>query len=991
MKHRYQTCVRTLLCAWLAAGAAAAQSGPARLHGRVTDPSDAVIPGAIVQIKGPVVARQTTSELGEYSFNGIPAGKYTVGVGVRGFVPFETLDFEVAGDTRLDVAMQVAMEKQKINVDDDTGGVGTDPTANVGALVLRGADLDSLSDDPDQLASDLQALAGPGAGPNGGQIFIDGFTGGRLPPKSSIREIRINQNPFSAEFDRLGFGRIEIFTKPGTDRFRGQLMSVFSDNAFNARNPFVNDKPAFRSAMLMGTLSGPVTKKSSFSFDIERRAVDESAVINATILDASLLPVSYRDSIRSPQTRWNIIPRYDWQAGAKNSLTVRYAFSKVTDENRGVGEFALPSRAFNMFDTEHTLQLTNTYIRNATTINETRFQFMRGSQRQDGDGSLPAINVLDAFNGGGPQVGLSRSETDRYEWNNVTSVVKGAHTWKFGGRARLANLDDLSPQNFGGTYTFAGGTAPLLDASNRIVLGADGSPVMTRIDSLERYRRTELFLRQGLTGAQIRALGGGASQFSIAGGNPLATVSQVDAGLFLLDDWRARPNLTLSYGLRYEVQNNISDWRNLAPRLSLAWGVDGGAGRATKTVLRAGFGAFYDRVSENLTLQALRFNGVNQRQYIVSNPDFYPNAPAIAALEASRVPQAIRELDLSLRAPYIMQTAISVDRQLPRNTSASVTYTFSRGVHMLRTRNVNAPLDGVRPLAGLGDLFLFESTGTMRQNQIITNVNTRFSKYVSLFGFYMLNHARGDTDGVASFPANSYDLSSEWGPTRFDVRHRVFLGGAVTLPKGLSLNPFVTASSGQPFNIVLGRDTNGDSVFLERPAFATNGNAPGVVATEWGVFNLNPGPGDTIIPRNYGRGPAQFTVNLRLGKTWGFGNRGETGPGDDWRPPSMRTGGGPGGPGGPGGGPPGGGPGGGGGAVRMMMGGDTGKRYNITLSVSARNLLNYVNLAAPVGNLSSPLFGESTALSGGFAGAGSPMAASAASNRRIDLMLRFTF
>src|SRR5207249_8912411 len=128
-------------------------------------------------------------------------------------------------------------ERQEVTVKGDAGpSLSVEPDNNATALVIKGEDLAALPDDPDDLADALQALAGPGAGPNGGQIYIDGFSGGQLPPKESIREIRINQNPFSAEYDRLGFGRIEILTKPGTDKIRGAIMLTDSDALFNSRN-----------------------------------------------------------------------------------------------------------------------------------------------------------------------------------------------------------------------------------------------------------------------------------------------------------------------------------------------------------------------------------------------------------------------------------------------------------------------------------------------------------------------------------------------------------------------------------------------------------------------------------------------------------------------------------------------------------------------------------------------------------------------------------
>lgn len=990
MRRTYDWCVWTLALA--ATAAVAMAQTPASLKGRVTDPSDASVPAATVTVKaaGGKEQRVSTDEQGLYEIGGLLPGKYSVRVAKRGFTVYNFADVDVSAARVLDVQLFIAQEAQSVTVEDEKHSIGTDPNQNAGALVLREEELKSLSDDPDQLASELQALAGPGAGPNGGQIYIDGFTGGRLPPKSSIREVRINQNPYSAEFDRIGFGRIEVLTKPGTDKFRGDAFFGFSDDALNSRNPFSPNRAPFQSRMFGGRISGPVTKKSSFGLDIEGRSVDENAIINATILDTNLQPQLFQQSVVTPQLRLNISPRFDYQLNEKNTLVVRYHYSPIRSDNRGVGEFALLSRAYDARDTEHTLQLTETAILSAKAINETRFQMQRSSMRQYGDNTLAAINVLDAFNGGGAQVGLTNQQQTRFELQNLTTYLQGRHSVKFGVRVRSSYLDDESPNNFGGTFTFAGGLAPVLD-------GLAATSQMIYITSLERYRRTLLFQQMGYTAAQIRALGGGATQFTINGGNPLAEVAQTDLGLFLTEDWRVKPTLTLSAGLRWEDQNNISNHNNFAPRLGLAWAIDGGANRQAKTVLRLGAGMFYDRVSDNLTLQALRFNGANQVNYIVPNPEFFPVIPDLSTLASYQGISTVRSLDGSLRTPYLLQSSAGVDRQLPRNTTIGVNYVFSRGVHQLRARNINTPLaDGTLPYGSIGNLYQYESTGFSRQNQLMTNFSTRFSSKVSLFGFYVYGHAKSDTDGVGSFPANTYDLANEYGSSGFDIRHRVVMGGALNAKYGISLNPFLMLSSGAPFNIITGRDINGDTMFNDRPAFATDLNAPGVVQTPWGGFQLNPGPNDTIIPRNYGRGPGQFTLNMRVGKTWSFGSRGESGPAE-MRPPGGREGRGPGGPGGMGGpgggGPPpmmgGGGRGGpGGGGPGGFFGGNSGKRYNLTLSLQARNLLNNVNLSTPNGNLSSPLFGQSTQLAGGFGPGGG---GGAAANRRVELMLRFSF
>jgi hypothetical protein len=976
-----------ILVGALAAIPAAAQTAKASLHGRVTDPSASSVPGATVILRAQPKTefRRITDLQGQYTFASIPAGKYTVLVSKDGFAPTEMEDYQITGNVTLDFPLTVGVETEKVTVQDQIGSaVSVDPNENAGSLVLKGKDLDVLSDDPDQLQDDLTALAGPSAGPNGGQIYIDGFTGGTLPPKSSIREVRVNLNPFSAEYDRLGFGRVEIFTKPGTDKFRGQFMTMFGDNVFNARNPFVPTKPSFESKIFSGNVSGPISKKASFTMDLEHRGIDENAVINATVLNPNFVPAQLAESIGTPQSRWRVVPRIDYQLTPKNSLTARYSWSGIDNQNQGIGGYSLPTRAYESKNSENTAQLTETAVLSPTAINETRIEYQRSSMTQYGNTAIPELQVLDAFTGGGSQVGLAADRQNYWEFQNIMSKTAGKHAWKFGGRLRASWLRDASPQNFGGTFTFAGGPAPELDANNQVVLGPDGTPVLQRIDSLEQFRRTQLFLSQGMPLAQVRMLGGGPSQFTIAAGNPLTAVSQSDYGFFVLDDWRLRPNLTLSYGLRYENQTNISDNRDFSPRLSFAWGVDGGAKKAAKTVLRGGFGVFYDRFAETLTLAAMRFNGITQQQYLVQNPDFYcldltagcPNIPSPATLAGDQMATVVRQKDAALRAPYIAQVAIGVDRQLPRNSTLSVTYTSSRGVHMLRTRDINAPLpDGSFPYGNVGSLYQYESTGLMRQNQLITNFNTRFSKRVTLFGFYMLNYARGDTDGVGTFPANSYNLHTEWGPTSFDVRHRVFVGGSLTLLEKITLSPFITASSGAPFNIISGFDANGDGIFNDRPASADAATA-GAVVTPWGIFNAKPTAGEQAIPRNYGRGPGQFSVNLRLARTWGFGKRTETAGGAGGAGQGPRFGG-------PlGGGMRGGGRGGPGG---MFGDASSGRRFSLTLGLTARNVFNFVNLAPPVGNLSSLFFGQSTALAGGFGPATGSM------NRRIDLQLRLSF
>jgi Carboxypeptidase regulatory-like domain len=967
-----------------------AQRSTGSLKGLVSDEFGGVIVGATVTATdaGGTAKTATTNGDGAFVLAGLPPGKYSVQITAPGFATFENGDLEILSGAaqKLDAQLKVTIEQQKVTVAVDGNGVNTDPENNVGAIVMKGADLESLPDDPDDLAAALQALAGPSAGPNGGQIYVDGFSGGRLPSLASIREIRINSNPYSAEYDRPGFGRIEILTKPGTDRFRGQVNFNFNNQELNSRNPFSLARPPYLSRQYGANISGPISKrKASFFLEFEKRDINDQAVVNATILDPSLNIISFSESVLQPNRRWDFSPRLDYQINKNNTLVARYEYERVRNLT-GAGGFSLGSRRYRTFNTQQSFRLTETSILNKRTVNETRFQFTHQSAGDMANNSIPTINVQEAFVGGGSQVGLSSNQQNRWELTNTTSLALGTHSIKFGARLRNAHLTSNAPQNFGGTWTFAGSRRP----SN-----PDG------FTSIEVYQITLQGLQAGLTPTQIRLAGGGATQFTIASGNPRATVSQFDFGGFLQDDWRLRPNLTLDLGLRYENQSNINSNVNLAPRVGFAW-APGTAGQQAKTTIRGGFGFFYDRVNENLTLTANRLNGINQQQYIVTDPavlNSFPVVPSIETLNAFATPVSIYQLANDLQAPYTMQAALSLERALPHNLTTSVTFSHSRTLHLLRAHAINAPLpgtfipgvpgSGVRPLGGINNYFQYESTGDFDQNQLIVTLGGRFSRSLNFNINYAFSKSKSDSDGSGTFAANPYDFTYEYGAASNDVRHRFSLNGSYRAPWGISINPFLIITSGTPFNITIGRDLNGDTLFTERPAFATDLTTPGVVVTPFGAFDPNPAPGAVIIPRNYGRGPGAITSLLRLSKTFGFGReRTSTVQSERQRP-------------GAGGGPRGGFGGlgrgaqrGGGGGARGgggFGGGDAGKRYNLTFSVSFQNILNHVNYGRPIGNLSSSLFGLSNSSAGGFGGFGGRGGGSAPYNRLIEMQVRFSF
>jgi hypothetical protein len=991
------------------------------IGGSVTDSLGAIVPGASITAVAPdgTQKQAVAGRNGEYSISGLKAGVYTVRTTAQKFALYENTAVEVTGGQKTELIIVLTVSGVQENVDVKTGEqLSTDPNTNASATVLKDKDIEALPDDPDQLAAALQAMAGAGAGPDGGQILIDGFSGGQMPPKEAIREIRINQNPFSAEYDRVGFGRIEILTKPGFDKFHGGGNFNFNDARLNSRNPFALNRAPSQTRSFGGYLSGPISaKKSSFFLNLNQSTDDSNTVIGADILDASGNFARFDQDIRVPSKRFSISPRVDFQINDKNTLQSRYAFSHSTSENFG-GGFTLPSRATNSESTQHTVQLTESMIINPMTVNETRFQFDHSNRVTHGTTAGVAVNVSSAFNGGGSQIGTNFTKTNRWEVTNTTttSIGKaGSHAIKFGMRVRGVKITDQAQNNYGGSFTFAGFAAP----------GGDPCDLNTDlfVSSLEQYRCKAL----GNPGAQYNP-----SQFTLTAGNPIAAVSQVDYSPFFTDDWKARKDMTLSFGLRYENQSNIHSNMNFAPRFGIAWSPGAGGAKPPKTVFRGGGGVFYDRFGENQTLRAIRQNGTTQLSYLVTNNPAIlgqavfstngsvtnvPTADQLAAVTPlSSIPYRVAS---DLQAPYSIQWAGSIEHQFNPMTNVSLTYTQSRSLHTFRVRNINAPIcpDVItcplglttaqiaahRPDPTQGNIYQVESSGASDAKFVRVNFRTAFAKgKYSLAGGYVLGWANGTSDSLSSigftiinigFPAYTYDLRGEGAPAAFLPRQSFFMFASFALPWGVRASPIISINSGRHFNIVTGVDTNYDSVFVERPTFAALSqrcqelSLTNAFCNMNGISNLN-----AVIPRNYGYGPGSFVTMLNFSKTFGIGG-GKPAVAAAAAKAATPAGGQTATKGGPSAGTTKVAASGGGGPVMMMMGpggpmGDKQSRYQLTFGVNVQNLFNTVNLANPISSLSSPSFGQTRSTSGGgfgfFGGGGS-------ANRRVDLTVRFGF
>ncbi len=828
------------------------------------------MPGAIVQVKG---AEDKTAALsmtdlpsdgqGVVTANDLVPGRYAVQVSFPGFETLVIPDLRVrAGENKRDAVLAIQKLDESVSVGRDKATVASDPKNDRFNTVLSRDQINALPDDPDEMERVLKEMAGPGA-----TLRVDGFRGGKLPPKSQIRSIRFSRDMYAAENHAAGMVFVDIVTQPGMGPLRGSMDFLYRDDALNARNAYVTEKGPEQTQQYTFNMSGTLLKeRTSFSLSATGASLYDSANIYAYIPDGEA-----RGAVRRPSDRINFNGRLDHAMTKSHTLKSNLQLNGNEQANLGVGGYDLPARAYARTSDETILRLSESGPWSRNIFGENRFQVRRQSSSSDSDIEARTDRVLDTFTAGGAQQAGGRSVTD-LEWATNVDLAKGRHAIRFGSLVEGGWYESDNRTNYLGTFTFS---------------------------SLEDYEA------------------GRPSNYTQRIGNPLVDYTHWQAGLYIQDDWRARSNLTLSAGIRHEVQTHLDDYLNLSPRASFTWSPF----KHGKTTIRGGGGIFYEWLDPDVYEQTLRVDGVRQRDLVITNPG-YPDALGGGATQEI-LPASRYELANDLVMPVRRMANIGLSHQFSPMIGMNLSYSYTRGENRYRGRNINAPIDGVRPDPTVGNVTQVESTANMRGQNFVAGMSFQIpARRLMLFANYAWLNQENDADGAFSVPANSYDLSNEWGPVMGVPRHN--LSAMLSTPLFNSVRLALNGSyrSGTPYNITTGLDDNGDTVFNDRPG---------------------------QLGRNAGRTDSSWDIGGRLSYAFGFGQRQASGGGTGGvHTPVMivqRVGG----------------ASSGGDIGGMFGGGAEDKRIRFELFVSGTNLFNTVNHIGYSGVMTSPFFAQPTA------------------------------
>jgi hypothetical protein len=819
----------------------------------VKDPSGALINKAVVQLikNGKVQSTAQTNQRGEARFNIVAAGNYDLLVEAAGFKPHA-----MAISTplqRKEVTLEINEIKVDVDVSEDAQVRNTNPNGASFSNVLTADQIAQLPDDPEEFENAINQLAGPGA-----QIRVNGFRGGKLPPKSQIREIRFRLNPYAAENHDAGFGLVDIITKPGVNSWHGSFNFGFRDEAMNGRQIFAPFRGPEQQRRFGLSLDGPLWKNHTSLF----LNVDGSLFFDARPIFATLPAGTFSDLAYRPSRRLNIDARVEHVLTKTHTARLQFQRNAGVQNNLGVGDFDLPARGYGQEQTEYIARFADSGVFGKKYFNELRVQ-ARWLQTEARSVSIgQTILVPGAFNDGSAQRFGGRKQFDLEIADNV-DYAREKHGVRFGGQFEAGRYRSDESTNRLGTFQFA---------------------------DLEAFEA-------GLP-----------TQFSQRIGDPFVAYPQYQFGWYVQDDFRLRKNLTVSYGVRHEMQSHVPGKFNLAPRLGFVWSPK----KNGSITLRGGAGVFYDWFAAQVYEQTLRVDGERQRDRVIVNPG-YPN-PFSSGAQTLLPPSRI-QIDPNLQIPYIIQASMGVETNPFKKFRLTTNYQYQRGVHLLHGRNLNAPVPGLgRPDPTAGNITNIESSAYQSSHRLMVNVGpAQFVQGLFWSVNYLLMKNTNEADSPFSLPSDNFNLRADRGPSATDFRH--LISGFVNkrLPMGFAASAIFQATSALPYNITTGFDNNGDTVINDRPAG---------------------------VGRNSGRGAARWEIGSRL--SWGtdFGPAQQQTAGPQVR--MVRIGGG------------------GDGAAPPTMSLGASKKYRLEFYLQAFNLLNHANLGVFNGVQTSPFFAQAT-------------------------------
>ncbi len=740
-----------------------------------------------------------------------------------------------AATKTLTVNLEIMEKREQVNVESGSGTSLPDRTRGENTQILGARELAALPDDPDAMRNRLQMLAAASGGGGGNaEVRVDGFLGAaNLPSKSSIREVRVNPDLYSAQYDRAPImgGLIEVATQPSLDLFHGGAYGSFDSWVLDAREPLSPARVPHQSRHYGANLTGPLfRKKVGFTLDFENRRIGQYNVVNAVTLNSLGQPRPLLRNVTAPQALWRGMARLDWQFSQRHSAFLSYSANQSSTGNSGVGGLVLAEAGSRLSSRRDDFRFSDTLTLGPSLLNEVRLGTSVVHDRIDPNSIAPNILVAGEFEGGGSVAQHQNQRALASELSDNLSYTHSRHTWYFGVQAQRRQIAEASEGNFNGRYIF-------------------GGAFTGGLDPLKQYAAWT----SGIIDVNPTA-------FLLTGGVPRVSVNQWVFGAFAQDEWQVRPRLTLSYGLRYEAQTGPAAPANWAPRLGIAYALDA----KRRWIVRARAGIFYRRIDSALLLDAA-LNGLgNQTQQITYYSDYA--LPAIATN---------RQLMAGMQPAVSFQPQISLEHQVKAGFDVRASFSTVRAWRLARSRNINAPLSAnslpneasalFRPLGGNFNRNQYESSGSENGSILYLGTNYSASRSLTLFGGYMWMNLHTNADSPQVFPQSSYSSNGEWAAPSWQARHRVFAGGYLNLPAKATATFLFGYATGVPFNITTGLDNNADGVFNDRPVLVSDG-FPGSFATSYG--NLAAFGSGTSLVRNAGQSPGTLTMDASVSRTF---------------------------------------------------------------------------------------------------------------------------